>query len=277
MDVTERDVTLPDGRRLHVYDTGPSAGPVVHWHHGTPNIGTPPAPLFAAAERLGVRWISHDRPGYGPSSPHAGRDVASAAGDAAAVADALGVERFAVMGHSGGAPHALACAALLTGRVTRAVCGAGLAPFGADGLDWFAGMTPSGAASLRAARRGRAAKEAHEASAAYDPEMFTPSDHAALVGEWSWFDAVVGPAVASNEGGPIDDDLAYVAPWGFAPAQVAAPVVVLHGADDRVVPHAHGAWLAAHLPDAELRTVPSAGHIAVLAEAPAALEWLAGC
>ncbi|GCE78147.1 alpha/beta fold hydrolase [Cellulomonas biazotea] len=274
----ELDVRLPDGRTLHAYDTGPEDAPhVVVWHHGTPNIGTPPQPLLATAHRLGVRFVSHDRPGYGGSTAAPGRTVGSAAADTAAVADALGVERFATFGHSGGGPHALACAALLPDRVTAVVSGAGLAPYaahGVDGFDWFDGMAASGVASLRAAAAGRAAKEAHETSgAAYDPE-FTAADLDALHGEWSWFDSVVGPAAAGGPGPLIDDDLAYVAPWGFDVADVRAPVLLLHGAEDRVVPPSHARWLAAHLPRARLRVVPGAGHISVLTAAADALAWV---
>ncbi|AEE45946.1 alpha/beta fold hydrolase [Cellulomonas fimi] len=276
-DVTERDVRLPDGRTLHAYDARPGGGPeqlTVVWHHGTPNVGAPPRPLFDAARRLGVRFVSYDRPGYGGSTPVPDRPVGSAAADVEAVADALGVPRFAVLGHSGGGPHALACAALLPDRVTAAVSAAGLAPFDADGLEWFAGMAPSGEASLRAAAAGRAAKEHHERTAApYDPQ-FTPADLAALHGDWAWFDEVVGPAAAQGPAPLVDDDLAYVAPWGFDPADVRAPVLLLHGTDDRVVPPAHAHWLAAHLPDAELRVVPGTGHISVLTAAPDALTWL---
>ena len=218
--VTELDVTLPDGRTLHAYDTGGDDLLAVVWHHGTPNIGAPPEPLFPAAARLGIRWVSYDRPGYGGSSPNPNRDVGSAAADVAAVADALGIERFAVMGHSGGGPHALACGALLPERVLAVVSMAGLAPFGAEGLDWFDGMIDSGVASLRAAAAGRAEKERYEASGAeYDPE-FTEADLAVLAGEWAWLERVVGPALAAGPGGLIADDLAYVAPWGFDPVEV---------------------------------------------------------
>src|SRR3712207_4192656 len=187
--VTETDLRLGDGRTLHAYDTGadPAGGKLaVFWQHGTPNVGAPPEPLFAAADRLGIRWVSYDRPGYGGSIPPPDRDIASAAADVAAVvsavADALGIDRFAVVGHSGGGPHALACGALLGERVLAVVSVAGMAPFGAEGLDWFAGMSDSGMASLRAAAEGRAAKERYESEAEYDPEMFTAADHAALSG-----------------------------------------------------------------------------------------------
>jgi pimeloyl-ACP methyl ester carboxylesterase len=182
----ETDLTLGGGRTLHVYDTGLDDADgrlAVFWHHGTPNIGAPPEPLFAAADRLGIRWVSYDRPGYGGSSPHRDRDVASAADYVSCVADALDIDRFAVVGQSGGSPHALACGALLPERVLGVVSVAGMAPFGAEGLDWFAGMSDSGVASLRAAAEGRAAKESYEASGAeFDPEVFTPEDHAALSG-----------------------------------------------------------------------------------------------
>src|SRR5690349_7589749 len=138
----EIDVALPDGRTLHAYASGGGDGErvAVVWHHGTPNVGAPPEPLFEQASRLGLRWVGYDRPGYGGSTPNPDRDVASAAADVTAVVDALGIDQFAVMGASGGGPHALACAALLPGRVLAAVSIAGLAPFDADGLDWFAGM-----------------------------------------------------------------------------------------------------------------------------------------
>lgn len=272
--LTEIDIALDDGRTLHAYDTGAGDLAVI-WHHGTPNIGAPPAPLFPAAERFGLRWVSYDRPGYGGSTPNPGRDIASAATCTAAVADALGLDRFAVVGYSGGGPHALACAALLPHRVLGVVSLAGLAPFRADGLDWFAGMAASGVASLRAAEAGRAVKERFEASGVgYDPE-FTEADFAALAGEWSWFDEVVGPAVrAGRPDAWIDDDLAYVNPWGFDPADVTAPVLLLHGLRDRVVPSSHAEWLARRCPAAELRLSPEDGHVSIVTSAPSALDWL---
>ena len=222
--VTQTDLLLGDGRTLHAYDAvadGAQGRLAVFWHHGTPNVGAPPEPLFPAAARRGIRWVSYDRPGYGGSTPHPGHDVASAAADVAGIADALGIEQFAVMGHSGGAAYALACAALLPERVLAAVCASGLAPYHAQGLDWFAGMGAAGAAELRAAATGRAALEEYLASAVYDPELFTPADHAALAGPWSWLLTVVEQAMEGGLGGMVDDDLACVASWGFDPHRCA--------------------------------------------------------
>jgi pimeloyl-ACP methyl ester carboxylesterase len=275
----EFDLKLSDGRVLHVYDTGGDAGSpglTVFWHHGTPNIGAPPAPLFPVSAQLGIRWVSYDRPGYGGSTSKPGRDIATAATCAAAVADSLGIDRFAAMGHSGGGPHALACGALLPDRVRGVVSMAGMAPFGAEGLDWFGGMATSGAAALRAAAAGREAKERYEEEFgdAYDPE-FTPADLAALSGEWSWLLSVVRPAIAAGRAAAIDDDLAYVAPWGFDPAQIDAPVLLIHGGRDRVAPCSHSKWLVQRCPAARLWLRPDDGHISVLNSAEAALRWLA--
>ena len=275
--VTETDLKVGGGRTLHVYDTGADDADgrlAVLWHHGTPNIGAPPEPLFVAAARLGIRWVSYDRPGYGGSTPRPDRDVASAAGDACAVADALSIERFAVMGHSSGGSHALGCAALLQERVLGVVVVAGMAPFDAEGLDWFEGFGPAGVAELRAAAAGRAALEKHLAQSDDEP-AFTPEDEAALAGEWSWFIDVVRPALAGGTGGFIDDDLASVGAWGFDPADVIAPALFLHGGRDRVVPSSHSEWLARHCPSAELRLYPDDGHISVLnSGAAAAMSWL---
>jgi pimeloyl-ACP methyl ester carboxylesterase len=265
----ERDLTLSDGRRLHTYDTG-GAGTPVFWFHGTPNIGTPPVPL----RRAGVRWLSYDRPGYGGSTPRPGRDIASAAEDVAAVADQLGVDRFALMGHSGGGPHALACAALLPERVTAVAVLASLAPYGADRLDWFALMAPSSVAALRAATEGRAAKEAYEATSVDAEPGFTNRDLATFEGPWSWILDVVRPAMAAGPAALIDDDLAYVAPWGFDPAAITAPLLIVHGGADLMVPGTHGLWLSGRCPTAKLWLRPEDGHLSILESAPAALDWL---
>jgi pimeloyl-ACP methyl ester carboxylesterase len=274
--VRETDLKLSDGRALHAYDTaadGADGRLAVFWHHGSPNIGAPPEPLFPAADRLGIRWVSYDRPGYGGSTPRPDRDVASAADDISAVADALGIERFAVMGHSSGGSHALACAALLPERVLGAVSVAGTAPFSAEGLDWSEGFGPGGAASLRAAAAGRTALEKHLAESDDEPE-FTPEDEAALAGEWSWFIDVVRPALAGGMGGFVDDVLAGVGAWGFDPADVVAPALFLHGGRDRVVPSSHGEWLARRCPSAELWLRPDDGHITILDRGAAAMGWL---
>ena len=273
--VATTDVALADGRTLRVHDSGgPNDGLAVFWHHGSPQTGALLEPLLTAAARCGIRLVSCARPAYGESSPKPGRDVASVAADVAAAADALGIARFAAMGASGGGPHALACAALLPGRVAAVATLAGIAPFDAAGLDWFAGMAPAGAAALRAARPGRKARLAFEATAEFDPAVFTARDWAALEHDWAALGADAEAAARAGPDGLVDDDVAFVSPWGFPLAAVAAPVLVVQGDEDRVVPEAHGRWLAARLPRAEFRPRPGDGHVSVLAAVPDALDWL---
>ena len=87
--------------------------------------------------------------------------------------------------------------------------------------------------------------------------------------------SVVDPALASGPGAMIDDDLAYVSPWGFDPATIGSPVLLLHGGEDRIAPVSHAEWLARRIRGAELRVHAGDGHISVLRAAPAALDWLA--
>lgn len=277
-EVHEFDLTLPDGRTLHGYDTGGDGAPVM-WHHGTPNTGTPPRPLFALADELGIRWVSFDRPGYGGSTAHPGRTVASVAADAGVLADALELERFAVMGHSGGGPHALACAAAQPGRVSAVVTLGGLAPRDADDLDWFAGMGPTSHAALRAAAEGLEGKRSYEQENPEAPIDFTASDWKTLEGPWGWLGEVASAGMASGIEALIADDLAYVQPWGVELDRISAPVLLAHGGDDHVVPAAHSAWLASRIRGAEHWALPGESHISSLGAdkhgAEDALRWLA--
>src|SRR4029453_7850754 len=176
----EVEFAAADGRVLHAYDVGPTGRAdelVVLWHGGTPNIGAPPEPLFDAAHGLGIRWIGYDRPSYGGSSPHRGATVASAAADASRVAEHLGIERFAVLGSSGGGPGALACAALLADRIFAAATISSPAPWPAPGIDFFAGMSDGAARELRAAAQGRAELEQVIATNDFDPASFIAADY----------------------------------------------------------------------------------------------------
>lgn len=271
-----QDVLLDDGRTIRVHDSGDGGASdafTVVWHHGSPQTGALLAPLAEVAAARGIRLVSFGRPSYGGSTPRPGRDIGSAAHDVAQFADALGIGRFAVMGASGGGPHALACAALLPERVVAAACLATLAPPDAADLDWYAGMAGDGA-SLRAAERGRAARAAFEEIDEFDPTSFTDRDYAALDGAWSSLGDDVGVASAAGPDGIIDDDVAYVTPWGFDVASIAAPVLFVHGGRDRVVPPSHSEWLVRHCQDAELWLRPRESHISILDAAPLAMEWL---
>ncbi|GAA2753691.1 alpha/beta fold hydrolase [Amnibacterium kyonggiense] len=271
------EVRRPAGGVLQAYDGGPTGRSdelAVFWHGGTPNTGAPPEPLRADAAVLGIRLIGADRPGYGGSTRDPEASIADVVPDVLAVADALGVARFAVLGHSGGGPRVLACAALAGPWVRAAVAVSSPAPPDAGGLDRFAGMAPGIVAEQRAAVAGRAPLLELIERDEFDERAFTEADRAALAGPWSWFGPDVAAAVRNGPDAQADDLLAAARPWGFDVGGVAAPVLVVHGADDRMVPAAHGAWLAERLPAGELRSVPGAGHISVLDESTALLREL---
>jgi pimeloyl-ACP methyl ester carboxylesterase len=271
---SERDLRLEDGRTLRVYDGGGADAAhafTVVWHHGSPQTGALLEPLLSAAAHRGIRLLSYARPSYEGSTPRPGRDVASAAADVAQLADTLGVRRFAVMGASGGGPHALACAALLSDRVTGVVSLAGLAPL-TDEFDWYAGMVSDGA--LRAAAAGREARARYADSDEFDENSFTVADWEALSGAWATLGADAVRAGAAGPGGLIDDDVAYVAPWGFDVTRIDAPVLLVQGGEDRVVPPAHADWLLRQCRRPELWFRPHDGHISILDACPLAMDWL---
>jgi pimeloyl-ACP methyl ester carboxylesterase len=289
-----RQVTLQtrDGRTLHAYDTGEPGDdrvPVV-WHHGTPNIGMPPEPLFADSDRLGIRWISYDRPGYGRSTPHPGRDIASAASDVAAVADARAIDRFATMGHSGGGPHALACAALLPDRVEGVVSMSGPAPFDAEGLDWFAGMSPGNIEEFTQARLGEAAyrplveRLAREAVVSVEAgQLQIPPDYELPEADLAALRArLLEPGYRERThmtylggvDGWIDDILAMTRSWGFDLARIDVPVSVWYGPEDVLSPRGHAEWLISHVPGAERRELPVGGHLLADKDLDRLYAWL---
>ncbi|MCI0155094.1 alpha/beta hydrolase [Leifsonia shinshuensis] len=265
-------VARPDGRRVRYFDTGGSDdAPVLVWHHGTPQTGAVIEPVASEAAARGLRVVSCTRPGYPGSDALPGRSVAAAAADVIAVLDALGIDRFATMGASGGGPHALACAALAPKRATAVVTFAGIAPYWGD-VDWFAGMADPG--GLRAALDGRPARLAHAETAEFEPESFTARDYETLKGAWSALGADAGAGAASGPAGEVDDDLAFVSPWGVELGAVTAPTLLVQGGRDRVIPATHAGWMLERLRRGELWLRPREGHVSVLTALGVAMDWV---
>ena len=275
MEAERFTVGVPGGRQVDVLTAGPPAGLPFVLHNGTPGGLVTFGPMARAAAGRGLRTVMCARPGYGASTPWPGRRVADVAGDVAAVLDALGAGEFVTAGWSGGGPHALACAVLLPGRCLAAVTMAGVAPYLAPGLDWLAGMGPenveefTAAAAgeepltrfLEAAAAGLGAVSGADVAAALGG-LVGEADRAALTGEFAEYLAgSMRAAVAGGVAGWRDDDLAFTGDWGFALDTPGAPVAVWQGDGDRMVPPAHGAWLAAHLPGARARLLAGEGHL----------------
>ncbi len=211
--------------------------------------------------------------------------------DVAALADHLGIARFAVTGGSGGGPHSLAVAARLGDRVVRARCDVGVAPYGVEDLDFFAGMDPLNVTEFGWALQGEemlAGELERELSETVERVAKDPSK--VLGDDWTLDEAdraVLGrPEMAAvirettadlargGVWGWVDDDLAFTRPWGFDLAEIAAQVQVRYGAKDVLVPAAHGAWLARHVPGAEVVINDGEGHLRDPDAVVSDIRWL---
>ena len=275
----ERVVRASDGRTLAVEDAGDPAGRVVLVHLGSPDSRHLYGPWVADAAGRGLRLIGYDRPGYGGSTPQPGRSIADCAGDVRAICAALGIDRLAMWGWSGGGAHVLACAALLPDLVVAAASLAAAAPYGAEGLDYFAGTSQDDADYTRlvltdpAAARAQMDKdrEGFLAASASDlaqmlESLLSPVDAAVLQGEGgmaSWMTYAIHNGLAQGSQGWWDDNRAHLDPWGFELAGITVPVLLLHGRQDKFVPFGYGQWLATHIPGVEARLLDNDGHLTV--------------
>jgi pimeloyl-ACP methyl ester carboxylesterase len=268
-------MTLPDGRSLSYADVGPVGGPVVLYCHGAPSSRLDLVAFHDVLLALEVRVVCADRPGYGRSSPQPGRRLEDWPADAAALADHLGVERFAVMGASSGGPYALACAALLADRVASAGVVCGPTDFGWVGA--WAGYPEHESELMRIGDEARAVAWC-EARYGQDGHRFqeaglgglVPADQAVLADEAlaTALMTTMGEAFRQGVGGYAQDIVVQGRPWSFDTRAMVAPVWLLHGEADTIVPVAHARHSAEVIPDARLVTLPDQGHISILPELP---------
>ncbi|WP_053960812.1 alpha/beta fold hydrolase [Sulfobacillus thermosulfidooxidans] len=281
-------VKTRDGRFLQVVEAGDPDGLTVIVHHGTPGAGILYAPHIADAVGRHIRLISYSRPGYGGSTRHAGRKVADAAWDVEDILNALKIDRCATWGISGGGPHALACAALLPGRVVAAAALASVAPYGARDLDFLAGMGEDNIEEFSAALQGPDAtkadlKQRAQALSHLDLPTLLKSmrsllsgvDQRTLTGDFGAYLLESFRTVKTHGiDGWLDDDLAFVKPWGFDVSEISIPVQIWQGKEDRFVPFSHGQWLHQHIVSAEPHLSAEDGHLTLLAyRVPLVHEW----
>jgi pimeloyl-ACP methyl ester carboxylesterase len=286
----EHRIETADGRTLAVAEWGvPDGFPLVAIH-GTPGSRLGRWRDASIYERMGVRRITFDRAGYGGSTRRPGRTVADIAEDVAAIVDALGMERFAVTGRSGGGPHALACAARLGDRVIRCAAVVAVAPFEADELDWFAGQTDGNVREGELSLLGEGPLReqlmddrriildsiaAGVVDALPDAYQLSESDREQQRKDRAVFDEVMTDSLRDGVDGWVDDDLAFVVPWGFEVASIAVQTSLWFGRADTLVPAAHGDWLAGHIPGVDV-FASDFGHFGEDADAERELAWLAG-
>jgi len=280
-------LTTTDGRTLAYYERGKPDGVPVLISHGTPGSRFTRHPDPEMYERHGVHAVIYDRPGYGRSDPHPGRTVADAAADFAAIADELGFERFAVVGGSGGAPHVLACGALLGDRVTRVGALVTPAPSDSPDFDFFDGLADINVKEFGAALEGKEAIDAHlepyvegiraDPDGVIDQITSELPDVDRAIMEREDFRAVVKEAfveaVRQGVRGWADDDLAFAKPWGFELEDVQTEVRLWQGELDVLAPRSHGEYVASRLPNARFELLEGGGHF-IVEEWSVVYDWL---
>ncbi len=262
-------MVLADGRTLTFTDIGAAGGQVAFYFHGAPGGRLELASLDDAFAAVGVRVITADRPGYGGSSPLAGRTTADWADDVGALADHLSIDRFAVMGLSSGGPYTVACASLLDERVIGAIVAAGNTdmswPGSSDGymqseLDIMAMDDELAAVAWCEEHYGV------DGSGFFGGEMdLGPTDNAWLSDEANLLSlmATMGEAFEQGVVGYAHDITVQGRAWTFDPATITCPTIVVHGADDHLVPRSHSEHTASMIPGAELRVLPDCGHLSL--------------
>jgi pimeloyl-ACP methyl ester carboxylesterase len=287
----EQVVNAPDEGDLAVEVTGHPAGEAIFLLHGTPGSLLGPRPRGIYLYRLGIRLISYNRPGYPGSRRKIGRTVADAAGDVLAIADQLGIQRFSVIGRSGGAPHALACAAdeRLRDRLICTAALSSLAPQDAGGLDWYADMVESNkTAYLNAAESdlqaliatfkataGKLRNSSQGLLNTLQPEL-VGSDRR-LIGDMALRRIIAqthAEALRESVDGWVDDVIALAHPWKVDFSAITEPVLLWHGESDIFSPTKHTLWLRDQIKNSELRLASDVAHFEAIKVLPEILTWV---
>ena len=280
-----RSVTLPDGRELAYEEYGDPGGEPVLSFHGGLSSRLDAAPAHQAALDLGVRLLSPDRPGIGRSTYQPGRRLLDWPADVAALTDALGIDRFAVMGWSCGGPYAAVCGARMTDRITAVALLSSAVPLELVGttkglarddriLLFLVRWAPRVASALLRVTIGEASERRLYREIR---RSFPAVDRAALEERGSIVDAVAFVKESMRQGteGCLQDYRIFGSPWGFDLSEVTVPVRIWEGEEDTTGPPEYRELLLRHLPRSQLSLVPGEGHLSLLQhQAPAILSHL---
>jgi pimeloyl-ACP methyl ester carboxylesterase len=269
---------LPDRRRLGFDEHGDPAGTPIFYFHGTPGARVELATFAppALVDRLGLRLITPDRPGMGLSDFQPGRRVSDWPKDVLALADHLGLERFGVLGYSGGTLYAMACAALIPDRLTRVVLAGVVGPFDKPGLT--TGINPQNLQFLEMCRErpliasliqrlmGLMARFTAQQVIKQVKSALPPADQAAIstVDIQQGFLRMVMESSRRGGRGPQHDSALMISPWDFDPAAIKLPVQMWQGAQDRNAPPAMAEYLAGVIPGCDLQVYPAEGHVSII-------------
>lgn len=278
---TDGVLRLRDGRDLAWRMRG-TDGPVLLRIQGTPSSRIARDPDHSTQERLGVRYLTADRPGYGGSTRKPGRGIADLADDYAQLLDFHGLDRVAVTGRSGGGPHALALAAVHPDRVTAVSVIVGAAPLTPEEATRLVGIN---AESHRAAEQGwdalftflSAMRERLLGEGMARVLDDAPADDRARMADPAWQRASaeeVAEALRQGAEGWTDESLAMHSDWDFDPGRIRASVVWWHGRGDLNAPFTAAERAVARVPGARLEVLSGEGHFATLAHTEEILREL---
>jgi len=274
-DAAFMELLLNDGRRIGVSEYGIPGGPPVLYCHGFPGSRLEGRLAHEAAVTVGVRLIALDRPGYGLSDIQHGRRIGDWPRDAAAVADAMGIERFAILGVSGGAPYALACAALLPRRTTATGIVAGLGRM--ERAEDRSGFNRFARASFWLAQA--APRLSRKFNCALAPVLrnrmnwvlallaarLPPSDRAVIAEPviYGMLAASLREAFRQGGQGAAAELILYVTAWDFDTRTIESPCFLWHGGQDTTVPVSVGRRMAATIPGCRAEFYPNEGHFSL--------------
>jgi len=274
----EGNIAVGEDRQIGFAEFGNPQGRAVFWLHGTPGARRQiPTEARSFASRNNIRLIGIDRPGIGSSTPHQYENVLGFTVDLRTIADTLGINRFAVIGLSGGGPYTLATAAAMPDRVVMAAVLGGVAPLiGEDGISsglmelakivrpiievadtpirWVAGslmkvIAPFGSPALDLYAR---------ISPHGDRNLLSRPEFKAM-----FLDDLLNGS-RKQLAAPFADIVVFARDWGFRLEDIKVPVRWWHGDADHIVPYAHGQHAVARIADAEMFTLPGESHLAGL-------------
>lgn len=270
-------VAVSGGRELAYTDIGEPGWPCVLFFHGAPMSRLHLAYLEHGFVAERVRVLSPDRPAYGRSSPQPGRSMIDWPSDVVALADALDVDQFLVAGHSSGGPYAVACAALRPERVRGAIVLSGVTDMGWAGA-WAAYGAESERQLMRLSDEAAAVAWCEQRFGRDGSGFLDASDFEFGEPDNALFaDGQAGPAImatlaeAFRQGvaGYAQDVVVQGRPWPFDPSRIVAPVQVVHGELDVLIPLVHARYTSELIPGSRLRVLAGHGHMTTVSELPA--------
>jgi pimeloyl-ACP methyl ester carboxylesterase len=278
MSKINQQLRLPGGRLLGYDEYGAMDGTPLFYFHGSPSTRLE-WHLFgndALANKLNIRVIVPDRPGLGRSEFHPDRRIGDWPEDVLALADNLKLARFAVCRYSGGAPYAAACALKMPERLTRVGIVSGTAPFDEPGLT--AGINPTNLRFMQLARTkpwiSKLTLRLMSLMVRFAPRRFIdgaiatlPVPDQAVLARPDFrqgFIAMIREALLTGPRGPQWDTALMVSPWDFRPQDIRLAVYLWHGGKDANAPLAMGRFMAAAIPNSQVRFYPDEGHLSLL-------------